>query len=155
MRVIFLSDKLPVDSSWRPLSDLLEFTELAAPNALERMRAQMARAQTMAREATRAGVHPTFVLVMPENVLQHWRKLQDEYTGERILCKEQMRNLIDIDHPEWKRMHIAISTAIPFFLTQVSVQATDFQRFILDRDRIREGQKKYQIPVYRDDIHGA
>jgi len=154
MKVVFLSDRLPVDPTFLPLSTLLDMVDRDEPGALERVRASSARAQLMARNAAQTGVRPTFFLVMPENVLQHWRKLQDAYTGERICSKEQIRNLINIDHPEWKAINIGISAAVPFFLTQVWVQATDFQYVILDKERIMEGKPVYRPPIYKDELHG-
>ena len=151
MRIVFLSDQLPVDRGMLPLWELLDFTDRNAPNAIERMRATTAKAGEWARKPEK----PTFFLQMPENVLQYWREMQEKH-NEQLSAKRHMQNLLMIDHVEWRKLYIAVPEAIPFFLSKITVQASNFSRDILNReDHPVTGKPIYRPPVYNDDIHGA
>lgn len=133
LNIIFLSAELPVDSDVLPLTDILDFTDRSVPGLSERVRHDSECLMELARE----GVDRTYALQVPEHVLQHWRATHTHNRGLRPV--EYMRELLEIEHRDWKPVRIGIPTALQFFCSLIRVQASNFVVDFLDRSKPRNG----------------
>lgn len=132
MKLLFISDKLPIDKDFVPLTDLLDLTCIFAGAQTDdndvyndhAMSLGKKNSTLLRRAAQRGNQNTTYYVCMPEGAIEQWLNeiVEFKYMSKTLEVKREMLvKLFGVDYPGWTPVRPALPTVLFFYCTHIHV----------------------------------